>query len=102
MLGEGSDFCLVDARDRARFDGQKEPIDTVAGHIPGAINLREIRRVWERLLGGDTSAPFSVMCGSGVTACHLVLSAALAGLEEPRLYVGSWSEWIQDTSRPVA
>lgn len=117
MLGEDSDFCLVDARDRARFDGQKEPIDTVAGHIPGAINLHfaenlnadgtwkssgEIRQVWEGLLGGDTAAPFSVMCGSGVTACHLVLSAALAGLEEPRLYVGSWSEWIQDTSRPVA
>jgi len=117
MLGEDSEFCLVDAREPARFDGQKEPIDTVAGHIPGAINLHfaenlnadgtwksreEILQVWARLLGGDTSASFSVMCGSGVTACHLVLAAALAGLEDPRLYIGSWSEWIRDSSRPVA
>jgi thiosulfate/3-mercaptopyruvate sulfurtransferase len=116
-LSKGDDLRLVDARDRARFDGQKEPIDPVAGHVPGAINLpcsenlnvdgtwkscEELRQAWAGLLGSDTSAPFSVMCGSGVTACHLVLSAALAGLEEPRVYVGSWSEWIRDASRPVA
>ena len=117
MLGKGNDMRLVDARDRARFTGQTEPIDPVAGHVPGAINLpfsenlnadgtwksrQELRQAWAGLLGSDTPPPFSVMCGSGVTACHLVLSAALAGLEEPRVYIGSWSEWVRDEARPVA
>jgi len=111
------DLRLVDARDATRFCGDMEPIDAVAGHIPGAINLpfsesldsagrwkkpAELRRTWQRVLGGDLSAPWSVMCGSGVTACHHVVSAAVAGLREPRLYVGSWSEWIADPERPVA
>jgi thiosulfate/3-mercaptopyruvate sulfurtransferase len=108
---------LVDARDRPRFDGQTEPIDTVAGHVPGAVNFpfseavnadgtwksaEELHRMWIEVLGSETPAPFSVMCGSGVTACHLVLAARLAGLDEPRVYVGSWSEWIRDRSRPIA
>jgi thiosulfate/3-mercaptopyruvate sulfurtransferase len=117
MLGKGDEMCLVDARDRARFNGQTEPIDPVAGHVPGAINFPfaenlnadgtwksspELRQAWAGLLGSDTPAPFSVMCGSGVTACHLVLSAAIAGLPEPRVYIGSWSEWLLDEARPVA
>ena len=117
MLGKGDDMRLVDARERARFNGQTEPIDPVAGHVPGAMNLpfsenlnadgtwkscQELRQAWVELLGSDTSPPFSVMCGSGVTACHLVLSAAIAGLPEPRVYIGSWSEWVQDEARPVA
>jgi len=108
---------LVDARDPARFLGQSEPIDTVAGHIPGAINLPltrnlnaeglwrsagELAELWEKTLAKRTDAKVTVMCGSGVTACHLVLSAQIAGIEEPRLYVGSWSEWIRDARRPVA
>lgn len=116
IAAEG-DLRLVDARDRRRFDGETEPIDTVAGHVPGAVNFpfseavnadgtwkspEELRRLWTEVLGSDKPPPFSVMCGSGVTACHLVLAARLAGLEEPRVYVGSWSEWIRDESRPIA
>jgi thiosulfate/3-mercaptopyruvate sulfurtransferase len=112
--GEG--LHLIDARDAARFRGDVEPIDTVAGHVPGArnlplgVNLAEsglwrspeaLRHTWlEFLAEGPDIAPV-VMCGSGVTACHLVLSAHLAGLPAPRVYVGSWSEWIRDENRPV-
>lgn len=107
---------LLDARDRARFCGATEPIDPVAGHIPGAKNMPfgdfvagdgtwlSLADREERLLGAladDRTANWSVMCGSGVTACHLVISALEAGLSEPRLYVGSWSEWIRDSRRPI-
>lgn len=108
---------LVDAREPQRFSGITEPIDPVAGHIPGALNvpysqnLREngswedpvaLRKLWEDALGDSLGSPWCVMCGSGVTACHLVASALLAGLPEPRVYVGSWSEWIRDPARPVS
>lgn len=108
---------LFDARDRARYRGENEPIDPVAGHVPGARNLPftdflrpdgrwsepETRRaLWQQALPGGAGAGFAVMCGSGVTACHLALSAVEAGLPAPRLYVGSWSEWIRDPERPVA
>jgi len=108
---------LVDARDSSRFRGEVEPIDPVAGHIPGSVNLPLTRSVnddgtwkkadqletlWRDVLGTDKSKPWAVMCGSGVTACHLALSAMEVGYVEPRLYVGSWSEWITDPSRPVA
>lgn len=107
---------LIDARDTARFRGEVEPIDTRAGHIPGSRNLpftaclREdgtwqdgdpLRHLLERVLGDDERAPWAVMCGSGVTACHLAISGLLAGYSEPRVYIGSWSEWIRDASRPV-
>ena len=116
VSGVGS-LTLVDARDEARYAGEFEPIDNIAGHIPGAVNLpfqqslntdgtwktaAELREMWDRVLGGAPIEPVNVMCGSGVTACHLIISARLAGLPEPRLYVGSWSEWIVDSSRPVA
>jgi thiosulfate/3-mercaptopyruvate sulfurtransferase len=108
---------LVDARDEARFRGESEPIDPIAGHVPGAVNLpfarflhddgtwrplEERASVLEALLGMDRSLHWSVMCGSGVTACHLVISGIEAGFREPRVYVGSWSEWIRDCGRPVA
>lgn len=108
---------LVDARDAARYRGEVEPIDAVAGHIPGALNLpfadtvlpdgrwksaAEIRELLSPLLANGADTNWSVMCGSGVTACHLVVSGLLAGYREPRLYVGSWSEWIRDPGRPVA
>lgn len=111
------DRCvLVDARDAPRFRGELEPIDTRAGHIPGTRNLpfaaclnedgtwldaEALRHLLQPLLGDDENVPWSVMCGSGVTACHLAISGLLAGYREPRLYVGSWSEWIRDPSRPV-
>jgi thiosulfate/3-mercaptopyruvate sulfurtransferase len=112
-----TDRPLIDVRDAARFRGETEPIDTRAGHIPGARNLpfgvclrrdgtwlepAELRRRLEPVLGKRGSVPWAVMCGSGVTACHLVISGLLAGYSEPRVYVGSWSEWIRDMSRPIA
>lgn len=108
--------CLIDARARPRFEGKTEPIDTVAGHIPGAANLPfletvradgawfglpELSRVWLEALGNHSEGPVIAMCGSGVTACHIILTAHLLELTPPRLYVGSWSEWIRDESRPV-
>jgi len=110
-------FLLVDARDAARFRGEAEPIDPVAGHVPGARNFplslslqddgrwrdaSALRALWEPLLGTPPGGPWAVMCGSGVTACHLAVSAGLAGFQAPSLYVGSWSEWIRDRRRPVA
>jgi thiosulfate/3-mercaptopyruvate sulfurtransferase len=62
----------------------------------------DLRQIWKDVLGNDFDSPWSVMCGSGVTACHLVISGLLAGLPEPRLYVGSWSEWVADPGRPIA
>ena len=114
---DGEVLRLVDARAAARFRGEAEPIDAVAGHVPGATNLpftdilkpdgcwkspAEIRQLLVAALGDATSAPWTVMCGSGVTACHLALAARLSGISEPRVYVGSWSEWIRDPGRPVA
>jgi len=108
---------LYDARDAARFRGEIEPIDPVAGHIPGSqslpypVSLNEdggwkskeaLEELWLSVLGEDKNAPWAVMCGSGVTACHLAVSGMEAGYREPRLYVGSWSEWIRDPRRPVA
>ncbi len=113
----GGELCLVDARDEARFRGDVEPIDPVAGHIPGARNFPlgrslsadacwkspgTLARAWRTVLGDRPGGPWIAMCGSGVTACHLVLSAQLAGYGEPTLYVGSWSEWIRDPARAVA
>lgn len=110
------DLNLIDARDAARFRGEVEPIDPVAGHIPGSLNLPfavslnedgswklrdELERLWLEVLGEDKETAWAVMCGSGVTACHLAISAMEAGYREPRLYVGSWSEWIRDPARPV-
>lgn len=107
---------LIDARDAVRFRGESEPIDPVAGHVPGSISLPfaaslrhdgtwkpidELEELWRRVLGDDRAGPWAVMCGSGVTACHLALSGVEVGYAEPRLYVGSWSEWIRDPARPV-
>jgi len=116
-IAGGTGLTLVDARDPLRFRGEKEPVDTVAGRIPGAVNLPlsrnlgadglwlaadELAAVWAEFHDEMNAASTIVMCGSGVTACHLILSARLAGRAIPRLYVGSWSEWIRDEKRPVA
>lgn len=110
-------ITLVDARARARFAGETEPIDAVAGHIPGAVNYpfslnldaadkfrtpAVIRNGLADLNAGCETAERVHMCGSGVTACHNLFATELAGLPAARLYVGSWSEWIQDPSRPVS
>jgi thiosulfate/3-mercaptopyruvate sulfurtransferase len=108
---------LVDARAKERFAGSVEPIDTVAGHIGGAVNhpfsanLRqdgrflpaaELRRLWESRLAGRKPERVAAMCGSGVTACHNLLSLEVAGFKGAKLYAGSWSEWIRDPNRGVA
>jgi thiosulfate/3-mercaptopyruvate sulfurtransferase len=108
---------LIDARAPERYSGAVEPIDPVAGHIPGAVNHpfssnlqsdgrflapEELERRWRHRLGETAPADVIVMCGSGVTACHNLLALERAGLPGARLYAGSWSEWIKDPRRPVA
>jgi thiosulfate/3-mercaptopyruvate sulfurtransferase len=114
----GSDWlCLIDVRTAERFAGDKEPIDTVAGHIPGARNLpyqtnldssdcylppEALRKMYARILDDFPLEQCVVMCGSGVTACHSLLALELAGMNGAKLYAGSWSEWIRDPNRMVA
>jgi thiosulfate/3-mercaptopyruvate sulfurtransferase len=108
---------LMDARAPERFYGSIEPIDTVAGHVPGAVNYPfsmnlgadgrflpapELRRLWQSRLGPGDPKNLVAMCGSGVTACHNLLSLAVAGIPGANLYAGSWSEWIRDPRRPIA
>jgi len=105
---------LLDARDARRFAGEVEPIDPVAGHIPGASNMpfqelltddgkfkqkEDLIKLFSNLSIDGVQA---CMCGSGVTGCHLIAGAELAGLPTPALYVGSWSEWVRDPGRGVA
>jgi thiosulfate/3-mercaptopyruvate sulfurtransferase len=108
---------ILDVRAPERFRGDVEPIDAVAGHVPGARNhpftsslgadgrflpAAELRVALEQRLGGMAAQSTIAMCGSGVTACHLLLAMEVAGLPGARLYAGSWSEWSRDPSRPVA
>jgi thiosulfate/3-mercaptopyruvate sulfurtransferase len=112
-----ADWRLLDARAPERFAGQVEPIDPVAGHVPGARNHpfasnlgsdsrfateQELRRRFEQSQAGVADDHTIVMCGSGVTACNLLLAMEAAGKRGARLYAGSWSEWIRDPSRGVA
>lgn len=110
-------FALLDARTPERFRGEQEPMDPVAGHIPGALNrfFRSnlntdgtfrppalLREDYLALLNGRTPPQMTHQCGSGVTACHNLFAMELAGLNGSRLYPGSWSEWVANPSRPVA
>ena len=107
---------LVDARAPERFRGEVEPIDPVAGHVPGAVNRpymanldagrfkapARLRAEFEALPGWRGPEALVAMCGSGVTACHHLLALEHAGLRGARLFTGSWSGWIDDPARPVA
>ena len=111
------DHTLLDARTPERYRGEEEPIDPVAGHIPGARNRpwqqnlnpdqtfkspHLLRSEFDALLDTHTPDHVTHQCGSGVTACHNVFAMELAGLPGSALYGGSWSEWIADPTRPVA
>lgn len=108
---------VLDARTPERYRGEQEPIDPVAGHIPGARNrpwqrnlnpdqtfksAAALRREFETALGSTAPTRVTHQCGSGVTACHNLLAMEIAGLTGSALYPGSWSEWIADAARPVA
>ena len=115
-LGTGA-LMVLDARAPERFRGDVEPLDPVAGHIPGAVNrpfgrnlgpegtfkpAATLRAEFAALLDGRAPSAVVNQCGSGVTACHNALAMEIAGLPGARLYPGSWSEWCADPSRPVA
>lgn len=109
-------FVLVDSREPYRYRGESEPIDPVAGHIPGAVNAffmdnlsedglflppEQLRERFAPLLDGRPAQQAVFYCGSGVSACHNILAIAHAGLGSATLYPGSWSEWITDPKRAI-
>lgn len=110
-------LALVDARAPERYRGEAEPLDPVAGHIPGALNrpyarnlnpdgtfkpADVLRREFAELLGATPLDRVVHYCGSGVTSAHNILAMEVAGLPGTRLYPGSWSEWCSDPGRPIA
>ena len=114
---EQSGSLLIDARAGERFRGEIEPMDPVAGHIPGAVNrffkanlnsdltLRpgaELQREFLALIGARAAENVGHSCGSGITACANIFAMEYAGLKGSKLYAGSWSEWVSDPTRPVA
>jgi thiosulfate/3-mercaptopyruvate sulfurtransferase len=105
---QNPDSLVIDVRETPRYLGQTEPIDLIAGHIPGALNLPyvtnldatgkylpadELRKAYNEAIGSVPHNNIIVHCGSGVTACHTLLGLDHAGISGPKLYVGSWSEW---------
>ena len=106
-----ADYQVIDVREPERYLGLQEPIDLIAGHIPGAVNVpfaenleddgffkkpEALRLKYSQVTGGRDGRHVLVHCGSGVTACHTLLAMAYAGLEIPVLYTGSWSEWSRN------
>ncbi|MBO3098405.1 sulfurtransferase [Gelidibacter pelagius] len=115
-VSQMENHTVIDVRDADRYNGKTEPIDLIAGHIPGAINIpfsenlkkngqflspSELKIKYENIFKNAKSESIIVHCGSGVTACHTLLAIAHAGLEIPKLYVGSWSEWSRN-DKPIA
>ena len=111
---EDLDYLVIDVREKDRYDGKAEPIDELAGHIPGAINIpfkenlnedgtfkspKILRKKYSEILGKIPSEKIAIHCGSGVTACHTLLALDYAGFKLPNLYVGSWSEWSRNEKK---
>ncbi len=109
-------FSLLDARAAPRYRGEVEPIDPIAGHVPNALNhdltmnldeqglfltAEELKQQFQPIVEQASNQQIVHMCGSGVTACHNMLAMEIAGLSGSKLYLGSWSEWITDPSRPI-
>jgi thiosulfate/3-mercaptopyruvate sulfurtransferase len=116
-VANDSNHMVIDVREAARYNGEVEPIDLVAGHIPGATNIPFIdnldadglfldsvtlRQKYETILQGLKSSNVIVHCGSGVTACHTLLAMDYAGLPISKLYIGSWSEWSRNKPNAIA
>jgi len=110
-------YRIIDARSEPRYRGETEPIDSVAGHIPGAVNRfhtlnlshggvfhapQTLHQEFTSLLDGISPQNTVIYCGSGVTSCFHILAMEIAGLHGAKLYPGSWSEWIRDPGRPIA
>jgi thiosulfate/3-mercaptopyruvate sulfurtransferase len=108
---QDKEHLVIDVRAHERYNGETEPIDLIAGHIPGAVNVpfstnldenglylspSELKMKYQKLIGSRPIENITVHCGSGVTACHTLLAMAYAGIELPKLYVGSWSEWSRN------
>jgi thiosulfate/3-mercaptopyruvate sulfurtransferase len=108
---EKDDFVVIDVRESQRYRGEAEPIDLVAGHIPGSTNIpfmenldangfflsaAELKAKYQKVFENIPEENRVVHCGSGVTACHTLLALAIANLPIPKLYVGSWSEWSRN------
>ncbi len=115
-IRQDNNYILIDARAPERYRGEVEPIDPIAGHIPGAFNRfhgsnlgpdgkflspAELRKQFDALIGDTPPNRVIVYCGSGVTSIHHILAMEIAGLPGARLYAGSWSEWIRDPNRPI-
>ncbi|WP_136667998.1 sulfurtransferase [Flavobacterium sp. H122] len=111
---QNPDYLVVDVRDKDRYDGKTEPIDLIAGHIPGAVNIpftenldanglflspEVLRTKYKDQLKDIAPENIIFHCGSGVTACHSLLALAYAGFSIPKLYVGSWSEWSRNNKK---
>ena len=109
-------YIVIDVRENNRYRGEIEPIDLVAGHIPGAINVpfstnlnengqflspMELKVKYQTIFGNIKSENIIIHCGSGVTACHSLLAIDYAGLAIPKLYAGSWSEWSRNNKKIV-
>ena len=116
QAAENPEYVVVDVRENYRYKGESEPIDLVAGHIPGAINIPYIDNMDENgnflssdalqqkytaALAGKDPEKIIIHCGSGVTACHTLLALEEAGIKGANLYVGSWSEWSRN-DKPIA
>lgn len=110
-VAQNEKYRVIDVRDADRFNGKTEPIDLIAGHIPGAINIPftenmdgnglflssdELKEKYQQIFDQVGHENVIVHCGSGVSACHTLLAMAYAGLTIPKLYVGSWSEWSRN------
>ena len=111
LVSKKEDFIVIDVRAKERYDGFVEPIDLIAGHIPGAINIPltenldengkflnkdVLKKMYSERLNNTQEEKVIIHCGSGVSACHTILAMVYAGFEFPKLYVGSWSEWSRN------
>jgi thiosulfate/3-mercaptopyruvate sulfurtransferase len=115
-VSHNKNYLIIDVRESERYKGVKEPIDLIAGHIPGAVNIpfslnldqngffkspAELKAFYNEFIKEKSTSHIIVHCGSGVTACHTLLAMNHAGLKLPKLYVGSWSEWSRN-NKPIA